>query len=318
MPLRLLAFAIFIVLSASGASFQCGTPDVAVSRIDLDTGEVRRVADPGGVGIGHIAAGAGAVWVTSDDGLKKIDPRSGDVVRALGAVEDFVATRDRLWAVDAYSQEVVELDRSGREVARHAVGSSESCQPDLTCTRLAVARERAWAVNPLTGILRELVPGGRRGRRITIGRTRGVTAFAVSGERAWLATGGVGRTLLEVDLRRGEVAARRSLDRATFDLAATDGTLWAAHGRVPELRRVVPARPALRVELPRELYPTHLNREGGGLWVTLLKSAFGDGDTAEGVFQIDSRNGRIVRRIGLELPVDVTVGFGAAWVVHEG
>jgi YVTN family beta-propeller protein len=94
-----------------------------VRKIDPDTGKVLMKAKVRG---SYVSWGAGAVWVTVDGGIARVNPRSGAVVKiAIKAMEptDLHATDDGVWVTDKAGAQVIRIDpRTNKVVAQIPTG----------------------------------------------------------------------------------------------------------------------------------------------------------------------------------------------------
>jgi virginiamycin B lyase len=86
-------------IDVDGPSVWVGSELGGLFRIDAHTSRVTTIRKPGGApeggagGVGHLAAGAGAVWVASDGQLQRRDARSGRVVATIPWADGSFAAR---------------------------------------------------------------------------------------------------------------------------------------------------------------------------------------------------------------------------------
>jgi hypothetical protein len=91
-------------IDVDGPSVWVGSELGGLFRIDAHTSRVTTIRKPGGApeggggGVGHLAAGAGAVWVASDGQLQRRDARSGHVVATIPWADGSFAARGAVGA----------------------------------------------------------------------------------------------------------------------------------------------------------------------------------------------------------------------------
>jgi hypothetical protein len=91
-------------IAVDGPSVWVGSELGGLWRIDAHTSRVTTIRQPGGApeggggGIGHLAAGAGAVWVASDGQLQRRDARSGRVIATIPWADGSLAARGAVGA----------------------------------------------------------------------------------------------------------------------------------------------------------------------------------------------------------------------------
>lgn len=160
---------------------------VAVVELDGATGEVVRTIEPGGADVRDLDAGAGFVWVTTSEGVVRVDPASGatdlvpldeggdDVVVADGGV--WVVTGslsdDEVWIVDptTLAAEPVDLEIEGA----------------TEITALATDGSTVWMANEDGQAHIEVYDAttGERRRTMPSPFARPVVTLAAAGDRWW-------------------------------------------------------------------------------------------------------------------------------------
>jgi virginiamycin B lyase len=91
-------------IDVDGPSVWVGSELGGLFRIDAHTSRVTTIRKPGGApeggagGVGHLAAGAGSVWVASDGQLQRRDARSGRVVATIPWADGSFAARGAVGA----------------------------------------------------------------------------------------------------------------------------------------------------------------------------------------------------------------------------
>jgi hypothetical protein len=134
-----------------GSSVWVGSELGGLWRIDTHTSKVTTIRKPGGApqagagGIGHLAAGAGAVWVASDGQLQRRDARNGRKIATIPWAGGSLAARGAVGAGAAWFS-------SGQGLARFDVAANR-----MVAT---VPAEPTAGTTTLTGIVGVAVNAG--------------------------------------------------------------------------------------------------------------------------------------------------------------
>jgi sugar lactone lactonase YvrE len=138
-------------ITVDGSSVWVGSELGGLWRIDAHTSKVTTIRKPGGApeagagGIGHIAAGAGAVWVASDGQLQRRDARNGRMIATIPWADGSLAARGAVGAGAVWFS-------SGQGLARFDVAAD---RPVAT-----IPAENTAGASTLTGIAGVAVSAG--------------------------------------------------------------------------------------------------------------------------------------------------------------
>jgi sugar lactone lactonase YvrE len=147
-------------ITIDGSSVWVGSKLGGLWRIDAHTSKVTTIRKPGGApeagagGVGHLAAGAGAVWVAGAGQLKRRDPRNGRMIATIPWADGSPAARGAVGAGGVWFS-------SGQGLARFDVTtnrlvatlSDEPTAGATTLTNINGVAAGAGAVWVLTGEL---------------------------------------------------------------------------------------------------------------------------------------------------------------------
>jgi hypothetical protein len=144
-------------IAVDGPSVWVGSELGGLWRIDADTSRVTTIRQPGGApeggagGVGHLAAGAGAVWVASDGQLQRRDARSGRVVATIPWADGSVAARGAVAAGGVWFSSGQGLARfdvtANRLVATVPAASTAGTATLADITGVAGGAGAVWVLN---------------------------------------------------------------------------------------------------------------------------------------------------------------------------
>jgi serine/threonine-protein kinase len=165
-----------------------GIGQSAVVRIDPETQDVVAEVPSTGRSARALAAGAGAVWVLSDDGVVRIEPGSSaastNPIRVGEDARDLAADATSVWVTVAGNDTVVRIDPALNEVVGVPirVGHAPSA--------IAVADSGVWVTNTDDGTVTRIDPATRSvvGPPIPVGSNP--TMLAVTDGSVWVASEG--------------------------------------------------------------------------------------------------------------------------------
>jgi YVTN family beta-propeller protein len=304
--LLVVAIAAVVLLAGNGSDAPRVVPANSVGVVDASTGRILTTIPAGGRPTA-VAAGEGAVWVTSLDGrtLTQIDPDRRAVVEpvGVGATPSAVAAGEgAIWVTNEFAGTVSRIDRdSMRIVDTIAVGNGPS--------GVATGARAVWVTNRVDGTVTRIDPATGRTDTIRVGE--GPSAVAVGAGGVWVANG------LESTVSRIDPATMRVSRRAIAlrfmpgALAAGERGVWVTGSGADSVSRIDPATDSVGATIPTGDGPTGIAAGDGSVWV-----AHGtDGSLA----QIEERTGKVVRstRIGAR-PDGVAVADGEVWVAVHG
>jgi YVTN family beta-propeller protein len=178
-----------------------------------------------------VAAGEGAVWVTSSDRLLKIDPRTGAVlggVRSLGCCKELLDVE-----VGAGAVWVVDLFEHVTRISPTTVQGTSSTNLGAIATALTVGYGSVWIAAPEYSsgrlVLWRVDPQTVRvAQTIDVGKARSyleTLALAAGAGSIWLTNYADG-TLLRIDPTTGTVAATIHIGGHPRGVTVGAGRVW--------------------------------------------------------------------------------------------
>jgi YVTN family beta-propeller protein len=300
-----LAVAAGLLLARQDGSAPLVVPANSVAVVEARTGRIL-AAVPAGDRPTAVAAGEGAIWVTSFDArtLAKIDPKRRELVRTLGvgATPSAVAAGEgAVWVAHEFAGTVSRVDRDAMTVVETIpVGAGPSA--------IATGAGAVWVANRVDGTVTRIDPATSGTKTIRVGD--GPVAVAVGTGAVWVANG-LESTVTRIDPATNGVARRAiGLRFMPGALAVGEHAVWVTGPGTDSVSRIDPATDRVSATIRTGDNPTGIAVSDGSVWVA--QSA--DGSLA----QIDQRTGRLVRstRVGAH-PDGVVPGDGAVWVaVH--
>jgi YVTN family beta-propeller protein len=258
----------------------------------------------------RIAAGADAVWVTSErDGtLTRLDPETGERIgrpRRLGAGVAGVAVGGKwIWVTNPRRQQVLRLDpRSGRVLKTIDLRGEPG--------PIALGGGRVWVADETgKGITAVNAEGGRRYRSgLPPQAPRLRLAWGAHGLWATIADAGVVRRVDPDSLVAGEPIR---VGRGPAGVVVADGFVWVANSRSGTVSKVDPSLRDVVASIEVGGHPGGIDSGTTAVWV-----ANREDDT---VSKIDFESGEIDGdpiEVGPE-PGAVAVGSDAVWVANNG
>ena len=337
-----------VALIATGAAILAGAVAVAVPQLrsDPDAGTAQRILTPlrfnalAGVDrdgsavraavpvpgrLGRLAAGAGTVWVASDDSrtVSAVDPRTRRVTRTIPAglfPSDLAASRDAVWVVDGRRRLLVRIQPAyGRVTGRLRLPNGDrdrvprSDRFEFDPTSVAVGAGAVWVTDGSARVLR-IDPSTLR-RTASI-RTPGAAAGVAAGAGAVWAIAAPA-SVLRIDPRTNQVTDRiRLVSRSGPDVpypiavAAGGGFVWVLAGNTATVTKIDPQTAGVvgttRVGVDRG--PSALAAGADATWVANADGSLSRIDAATGELR-SIPVGRGLRDVGL--------GRDAVWVTNQ-
>jgi YVTN family beta-propeller protein len=289
--------------SGGGRSLEA-VDDNAVGVVDPGsrsiTSEASDVQSPAGV-----AAGAGAVWVTSNasnGSLVKIDPGTHRVQQTIpvgsGPLGVAVSGND-VWV--ANSQE-----GSLSRVSAETNGLLQTIRVGNAPTGVAAADGKVWVTNADDGTISQLDGrSGKRTRTISVGSP--VHGIAYGEGKLWVSDP-VGNQLVEVSPESG-VVTRVGVGSGPSAVAYGDGAVWIANNLDGTVSRVDPGAGRVTAAYPVGAAPNGLAVTPAAVWVT---------DEVNGtISRIDVGSGAITHTTLGGRPEGVAAAGGALWVAVQ-
>jgi virginiamycin B lyase len=206
-----------------GAVWTAGL-DRTVVRIDPLTSQVSRTIPVAPAsGLNGIAAGAGAVWVTSGEHglLYRIDPDTNQVIATIQVepwASQIAATQEAIWVTNPISPILTRIDPDTNEV-------SAAIRLDCSTRDLAADVETVWvACDSVPALLRIDPVTNRMVARIAVGHhPRGV---AISSSGIWIASL-TDNTLSLIAPDTNQVVAVYQVGAGPVDVAAGQDEVWS-------------------------------------------------------------------------------------------
>jgi len=285
----------------------------AVLGLTLLGGDGVEVSEPVAVGTPplRLAAGADAVWVTSErDGtLTRLDPESGAVAGRpvrLGAGVSGVAVGGRwLWVTNQRRGQLLRLDRgSGRRLQTIALGGAPGA--------IALGGGRVWvADDDGRGITAVNAEGGRVYRR-GLAPLAAPLRLAVGAGGLWVSSASTGN-VRRIDLGSLRVDAPIPVGRGPAGVTVAGGLVWVANSRGGTVSRVDPSIHAVLGD------PIEAGARPGGIDAgtsTVWVASAADDTVTRIELESGDRDGDPIA-VGSE-PGAVAVGADAVWVADNG
>ena len=233
-----------------------------------------------------------------------IDPSSNKVVgsTSTGVRPGAVAVgEDAVWVANLDDRTLSRIDPKTRQLVR-------TITLDATPTGVAVGNGAVWVANGLLGTVSRVDPGTNSISATVTGGPRSYTgSVAVGGGGVWAAFGD--GTLLQIDPRTAEVAARGLVGFAPSAVAAGGGGVWVANAGGNTVSLVNPRTRREVESFSVGSRPSSLAVGGGSVWVA------SQGD--DRVTRIDSTTRSVTETIRVgRRPVGIAFGRGAVWVAN--
>jgi YVTN family beta-propeller protein len=263
----------------------------------------------------NIAVGEGSVWVlnTADEGVSRVDPRTGAVIRTFeprGRPTDIAAGAGALWIgsgpgathrvsrVDPATGETMHTERLPRR--------GEEGGPTEGFPRIAVGEGAVWAINPDDTVSR-LDPASGRRVAVVPHDGEGASALAAGDVGVWVLSGLNGIARIDPRTNRMHEPIELGSNRL-MAIAVGGGAVWAT-SEEGLLWRVEPGQPPIE---PIDV--------GAGVRYV----AFGDGAVwvanwnDSTVSRVDPATNQVTASVPVGAAQALAAGDGAAWVSVAG
>jgi streptogramin lyase len=212
---------------ASDSLWVADCKDRTLNRIDLKTAKITAVI-PTGIGNPrgelNVVAGAGSIWVTSDDKgvISRVDPASNQVTASITVDPDsfyLAFGLGSLWAVSGTRQSIQKIDpQTNTVVAKAGLGH----QPGF----LVAGEGAVWVQEQGDGTLARIDPAsGYISGRVKIDETLKYGDIDAGGGKVWLRTTDK-QTFVEVDPKSLAIAARVGKESGSGALRYTPAGVW--------------------------------------------------------------------------------------------
>jgi len=297
------AIPVFALAGGSGGGEALASvQDNAVGVVDAES----RTIDAQATGIQSpqgVAAGAGAVWVTTGDGsLVRLDPNGHRVQQTIDVgdgPQGVAVNGNDVWVANSQDRTVSRVSaETNEQVARYAVGN--------TPTGVAVGGGKIWITNSNDGTISQLdATTGRPGRTIQIGSP--VQGIAYGGGKLWV-TDPVGNSLVEIAPGSG-VVTRISVGSGPTAVAYHDGTVWIANNLDGTVSRVDANASRVTGTYLVGAGPNGIAVTPGAVWVT---------DEVTGTLtRVDPLSGQLFHKSLGGRPEGVAALDGSLWVAVQ-
>jgi len=257
----------------------------------------------------RVAAGAKAVWVTSEkDGtLTRLDPESGEVlfVRKLGPGISGVAIGSNwTWATNSRTGQLLRLDpKSGRVLKRIPLAGEPG--------PLALGGGRVWVADEGGGGITAVNAESARLYRSGLPPQAPKLRLAWGAEGLWVTIADA-NALRRVDPRTLVAGEPIRVGRGPSGVTVAAGSVWVANSREGSVTKVNPSLRAVDDSVPVDGHPGGIDGGTSAVWVA---------DREDGaVRKIDLESGEAEGapiEVGPE-PGAVAVGGDAVWVANNG
>jgi serine/threonine-protein kinase len=277
----------------------------------LPGGDDVSVSAPIEVGRGplRVAAGEGAVWVTSapEGTLTRIDPdterKAGRPIHLATGVSGVATGEGAVWVSSPKSGQVLRIDPdTGRVTARIDVGGSPGA--------IVLGGHRVWVADDDGGGVTAINAQGGKVFRRHIPPLASPLRLAVGAAGLWVSSASTG-TVRRIDLGEAVAAAAVPVGRGPAGITTGGGQVWVANARADTVSRLEPATRALLAVTVGE-GPGGIDAGTDSVWVanvregTVSRIDIEDADTVGGPIHVGPRPGA------------VAVGEEAVWVANNG
>jgi len=258
----------------------------------------------------RVAAGAKAVWVTSEkDGtLTKLDPETGEVLgtpRKLGVgISGIAIGSNWTWATNSRTGELLRLDPKSGRVLKEIDMPGEPGPLALGGGRVWVADEGGKGITAVNAEAGELY---RRGLPPQAPKLR----LAWGAQGLWVTVAGA-NALRRVDPRTLVAGEPIRVGRGPAGVTVAGGFVWVANSREGSVTKVNPSLRAVDDSVAVEGHPGGIDGGTSAVWVADRE--------AGAVRKIDLESGEVEGapvEVGPE-PGAVAVGGDAVWVANNG
>ncbi len=294
------AIAIPLLMLGGGSRALSAVDANNVGVLDVNRGaigaEVAVRARPSGV-----AAGEGAIWVTTDDGsLSRIDPDTRDrQTIPVGNEPSGVAVFDRfVWVANSSDGTVSKIDaQTNRFVSSIQVGNGPA--------EITFGDGSIWVANVLDGTVSRIEPGsGRVVNTVRAGRYASGVAFGAGS--LWVADES-SDTVFRIDPGSGRVTGTVKVGSGPRRLAFGARSLWVANSLGATVSRIDPATNHEEVVIPVGEGPGAIAVDTSGIWVSV--------EFAEKVVRIDPNTNEVAKKTSIgSRPEGVAIERGRLFV----
>lgn len=190
-----------------------------LQKIDPQSGKVLLTAKTPGAG--YVSAGPDAIWVPSEGGIARVDPRSGAVKKIsveAGEVTDLYATVNAAWVTAKIEGRVFRVDPNKNAVV--ATISTVSGAHDI-----AVDDHGVWVTNYLNNTVSRIDPRTNKVAATIEGVGSGVGICACDGS-VMVSTKSEGVSRIDPETNR--VTPVAAFNEWNYGIACGDGELWVS------------------------------------------------------------------------------------------
>ena len=262
----------------------------------------------------NIAVGEGSVWVlnTADDRVSRVDPRTGNVIRAFTPRRrptDIAAGAGALWigSGPGATHRVSRVDpATGEETRTVRLPVGENHFGSEGFPMIAVGAGAVWAINT-DGTISRLDPAS--GRRVAVVRGPDEAGAIAAGDvGVWLISGG--NTISQIDPRTNRMRKPIELgSNRLFGIAVGGGAVWAT-SEEGVLWRVEPGPSSIERTIEVGAGVRHVAFGDGAVWVANWNDST--------VSRVDPATNQVAARVPVGAAQALAAGAGSAWVSVAG
>ena len=215
-----------VVVGAGHTKIRLGRIDPTFNTV-AGTIELKNPAEfgPGGVpGPGPVAAGSSGVWITSSNGVIRVDPANGQETQTdadtsfNSALSGIAVGAGATWVSDAALNRVLRIDPTGLLLAKISVGNGPSA--------IAADRSGVWiADTPDDEVVR--IDPTTNAVKTTIKVGHGPTGIAVGAGAVWVANSGDG-TVSEIDPQTNAVTRTVTVGGSPAGIIVAGRRVWVS------------------------------------------------------------------------------------------
>ena len=301
-----IAIPVFALGGGSGGAALHALTANSVGIVDARSGrildDVEGIATPG-----RVAAGAGAIWVTSADAqtVTRLDPQSHEVRQVIRTGSDptgVVVAGGDVWVANTLDGTVSRIDAATNQVVQTvAVGNSP--------TAVAYGAGSVWVTNLDDQTLSRI--DARQGRVVQTSRVDAAArGIAVGGGAVWVSDGARNR-VVRIDPRTGTVTQAINVGSGPTAIVYGAGSAWVANNLDGTVSQIDPSANVVRATIPVGSAPNALAVSGKDVWVA--------DEAGQRLVRIDAKKGSVTAMVGLgSRPGGLALDGGVLWVSGQG
>jgi serine/threonine protein kinase len=308
--------------SPSASRSQSGALLGSGANVRIDPATNRVVARAGS--IGFVALGGGFVWISSENGLEKVNPQNNKVIGTIDLVPDDMTFGDSsLWAttgskgfplaIPTVTDSLYRIDPRTNRVSKLATLPERHLQNfSLFIHTMAIGDGSVWVAIQTSGgqslLLRYDERTGNEVSRFQLSDPPAGLAF--SDGSLWIRSNGVAASVTRFDARTGKVVKRFDV-HAADGLAVGAGAVWVSDSSEDILVKIDPVTNTLADQISGGLdAPQEIAAVEDGVWVLNANSCT--------VTRIDPATNRVVATIPVSIRTHLATIAGGPEGVWAG